>query len=178
MALKPTIYKFSISLSDLERNRYDELNLTVAQHPSETAERMLTRVLVYCLTANDELEFTRGLSDNDEPDLWRHSLDGRILEWFEIGEPTADRLKKASRLADSVSVYSFNTKSDVWWTQTGLEIEKLGVMVVQFPWEAIHTLAGLLERTMQMSVTVTEESAYVATERGEIEISWRTLSGD
>ncbi|MDH5572857.1 MAG: YaeQ family protein, partial [Gammaproteobacteria bacterium] len=35
MALKPTIYKLRISLSDLNRDYYDTLNLTIAQHPSE-----------------------------------------------------------------------------------------------------------------------------------------------
>jgi len=96
MALKPTIFKFSVALSDVDRNRYEDLPLTVAQHPSETLERMMARVLAYCLNADDGLEFSKGLSDNEQPDLWRRSLDGRILDWIEVGEPSADRLRKAS----------------------------------------------------------------------------------
>ena len=78
MALKPTIFKFKISLSDLNRNHYDTLNLTVAQHPSETAERMMVRVLAFCINAQEHLVFTPGLSAVDEPDLWVHTLDGQL----------------------------------------------------------------------------------------------------
>ena len=117
MALKPTIYKFEINLSDMDRHVYDTLNLTVAQHPSESVERMMARVLAYCLNVSPELEFTRGVSATDEPDLWAHSLSGELLLWIDVGEPSADRLKKASRSGANAKVYSINTKSDVWWRQ-------------------------------------------------------------
>ena len=75
MALKPTIYKFRISLSDLNRDYYDTLNLTIAQHPSETMERMLIRFLAYCLNTQERLTFSKGLSSPEEPDIWAQSLD-------------------------------------------------------------------------------------------------------
>ena len=83
MALKPTIYKFDLALADMDRGCYESLSLTVAQHPSETVERMLVRVLAHCLHHHERLTFTRGLSDNEEPDLWQKSLDGRIERWIE-----------------------------------------------------------------------------------------------
>ena len=110
MALKPTIFKFDLSLADMDRNCYESLALTVAQHPSETTERMMVRVLARCLYHHERLAFTKGLSENDEPDLWQKSLDGRIERWIEVGEPSLDRLKKASRLAEDVVVISFNTR--------------------------------------------------------------------
>ena len=177
MALKPTIYKFSISLSDLDRGRYEDLNLTVAQHPSETVERMMVRVLAYCLNAEDGLEFTRGLSDNEEPDLWRRSLDSRILEWIEVGEPTASRIRKASRQAERVLVYSFNTKSEIWWDQVRGDVDLAAIEVFRISWEAMRTLADLIQRTMQMSVTVSGSSAFVATELGEVDVAWSRLIG-
>ena len=176
MALKPTIFKFNVSLSDLDRNRYEELALTVAQHPSETAERMMVRLLVYCLNAEEGLEFTRGLSENDEPDLWRRSLDGRMLDWIEVGEPAANRLRKASRLSERVLVYSFNTKSEIWWQQTGGSVASLAVDVYRFPWASIQRLAAMIERTMQMSVTISDSSLFVAAEQGEIEVALLKLS--
>ena len=115
MALKPTIFKFDIALADMDRDRYESLSLTVAQHPSETLERMLVRVLARCLFHEEALTFTRGLSENDEPDLWQKRLDGRIERWIEVGEPSMERLKKASRLAEEVVVIAFNTRTDVWW---------------------------------------------------------------
>ena len=122
MALKPTIYKFDIALSDIDEGRYENLNLTVAQHPSETIERMMVRLLAYCLNLNEGLEFTTGLSNTDEPDLVQRSLDGITLNWIEVGEPSAERVRNASTIARQVKVYCFNTKANVWWSQAQNEI--------------------------------------------------------
>lgn len=175
MALKPTIHKFNISLSDLDREYYDTLNLTVAQHPSESSERMLMRVLARCINAQERLVFTKGLSETEEPDLWVKSLDDLIELWIDVGEPGIDRLKKATRRASAVKVYSFNTKSTIWWEQLHLARSKLVVDVYRVDWTAITGLAALLERTMTMSVTITNDSAYIATERGECEVGWVAL---
>lgn len=175
MALKPTIFKFKISLSDLNRHYYDSLNLTVAQHPSETPERMMVRVLVFCINAQGQLAFTPGLSAVDEPDIWAHSLDGQLALWIDVGEPAADRIKKATRLAQSVKVYSFNSKSNAWWAQAGAPFNKLAVSVYQFEWEKIQALAALLQRTMDLSITITGDSAYIAAESGECEVDWTIL---
>ena len=107
MALKPTIYKFKIALTDLDRNYYDTLNLTIAQHPSETLERMMVRMLAFCINAQESLTLTKGLSTAEEPDLWAHTPDGRIALWIDVGEPAPDRIKKATRIAQMVKVYSF-----------------------------------------------------------------------
>ena len=177
MAQKPTVFKFNISLSDLNRNYYDTLNLTIAQHPSETLERMMARVLAFCINAQEHLVFTRGLSSTEEPDIWARTLDDRISLWIDVGEPAADRIKKATRISTSVKVYSFNakSKSDVWW-QKGLDrFKQLNVSVYQFPWQRVKALALLVERTMDFSVMITGDSAYVSTEQGECEVPWITL---
>lgn len=175
MALKPTIYKFKIALTDLDRNYYDTLNLTIAQHPSETLERMMVRMLVFCINAQESLALTKGLSTAEEPDLWVHTRDGRIALWIDIGEPAPDRIKKATRIAQMVKVYSFNTKSNVWWMQEQAKFALLTAAIIQFSWPDIQVLAKLAQRTMDISVTIAEESAYVATESGECEVSWIIL---
>ncbi len=175
MALKPTIYKFKIALTDLNRNYYDTLNLTIAQHPSETLERMMMRVLAFCINAQEFLTLTKGLSTVEEPDLWVHTLDGRIVLWIDVGEPAPDRIKKATRIAKTVKVYSFNSKSNVWWMQEHAKFNSLTAAIFQLQWSHIQALAKLVQRTMDISVTITEESAYVATESGECEVSWVTL---
>ena len=175
MALKPTIYKLRISLSDLNRNYYDTLNLTLAQHPSETIERMMVRVLAYCINAQEHLVFTKGLSEVDEPDIWVRTFDNQISLWIDVGEPAADRIKKASRLANEVKVYSFNSKSDVWWNQSQNKIKQLKASVFKFEWEDIQALAALVQRTMDISVSISGDSAYIATEQGECEVGWITL---
>jgi len=175
VAIKPTIYKFRISLSDLNRNYYDTLNLTIALHPSETLERMMARVLAYCLNGQEHLSLTRGLSEVDEPEIWLRSLDGQILLWIDIGEPSVERIKKATHISHSVKVYSFNSKSSVWWEQEKNKLMCLNASIYQFEWQNIQQLATLVQRTMDFSVTITGDSAFVATQSGECEINWSTL---
>lgn len=175
MAIKPTIYKLTISLSDLDRNYYDSLNLTIALHPSENLERMMARVIAYCINAQEYLSFTKGLSETEVPDIWVRTLDDQIALWIDLGEPSIDRVKKSCRQAQEVKVYCFNTKSDVWWEQSKNKINLLKASVYQFQWEEIQALAALVERTMSISVTITDGSAFVATKLGECDISWETL---
>lgn len=175
LALRPTIYKLRIELSDLNRDYYDSLNLTVAQHPSETLERMLARALAYCINAQENLSFTKGLSQTDEPELWVRTLDDSISLWIDVGEPDVERIKKATRVAREVRVYSFNSKSDVWWSQNQSSFAQLNARVFQFSRNDMETLANWVQRTMDWSVTISGDSAYVATEQGQCELSWRTL---
>ncbi|MCW8853436.1 MAG: YaeQ family protein [Gammaproteobacteria bacterium] len=175
MALKPTIYKFRISLSDLNRDYYDTLSLTIAQHPSENLERMMIRVMAYCINAQEYLAFTKGLSEVDEPDIWVRTLDDQIALWIDVGEPAVDRIKKSTRLAAKVKVYSFNSKSDIWWEQGRSRFSQLKASFYQFQWQDIQSLAALVQRTMDCSVTITGNSAYVATESGECDLSWQVL---
>ena len=175
MAIKPTIFKFKIALSDLNRNYYDALNLTLAQHPSESIERMMVRLLAYCINAHELLSFTKGLSAQDEPDIWLRTLDDQITLWIDVGEPSTDRIKKASRLSDRVLIYSFNTKSDVWWQQSQNKLKTFKAEVFRFDWKDIQALAKLIKRTMDISITISENSAYFATDMGEQEINWLRL---
>ncbi|MBN4075422.1 MAG: hypothetical protein COA71_11940 [SAR86 cluster bacterium] len=175
MALKPTIYKLRIALSDTNRHYYDTLNLTIAQHPSETIERMMVRMLAFCLNAQDNLTFAKGLSATEEPDLWARTLDDVLELWIDVGEPAPDRIKKATRLAQQVKVYCFNKKSDTWWSQGQASIKDLNAAVFQFPLNEIKALTSLVERTMDLSVTITENSAYIAAKNGECEVNWSVL---
>lgn len=175
MAIKPTIYKLKIALSDLNRELYDSLGLTIARHPSETMERMMVRVLAFCLNAEERLAFCKGLSDTDEPDLWSHSLDGTLQLWIDVGEPSADRVKKSSRLAQRVRVYCFNHKAPTWWRQNRDQLMKLDTDVYRFEWEQVEALAAISERGMDFSVTLTGNSVYVASELGECELLLDTL---
>ena len=127
MAIKPTIYKFKIELSNINQNHYETIPLTVALHPSETVERMMARTLAFTLHAEQQPVLGKGLSNAEEADLWAHDLDGQLALWVEVGEPAVERIKKASRLARRTIVYSFNSKSDVWWRQNQADIEKLRV---------------------------------------------------
>lgn len=176
MALKPTIHKARIALTDLDRNHYESLDLTVAQHPSETAERMCARILAYCINAAEGITFTTGISTPDQPDIRITSLDNRLLAWIDVGEPSPDRLKKASHLAEQVRVYSFNSKSDVWWRKEQARLGASGVEIFQFPWAQIEGLRELVMRTMDWSMTISESTAFITAGNGDREISWHQLT--
>jgi uncharacterized protein YaeQ len=176
MALKPTIYKVQIELADSDNNRYESLGLTLAQHPSETLERMAARLLAYCLNAGRGLEFTRGLSTADEPDLWQHSDNGEIAHWIEVGQPEPPRLRKACGRARLVSVYTFGKSSDTWWKLNG---EAIGALphcrAWQLDWQQTVDVAALLGRTVSLNVSIVGGVCYVDNGSGSASIEPRLL---
>jgi len=176
MALKPTIYKLKVFLSDTDRNFYETLDLTIAKHPSETRERMMARVLAFCINAQEHLIFSEGLSTPNEPDIWAHGLDGQLLTWIDVGEPASARIKKACRNARQVKVYSFNNKSDTWWKLNHKDLSSLNADFYQIAWLELQALTELLERTMDISITINGFSAYITSDKGECEIHWNTLA--
>jgi len=176
MALKPTIYKAQVELADSDSNRYESLAMTLARHPSETLERMAARLLAYCLNADRGLEFTRGLSTADEPDLWQHSDSGEIRHWIEVGQPEPARLRKACGRARQVSVYAFGKSSDTWWKLNGEVIAALPHLHAwQFDWPGICAISGLLDRSMQLSVSIVGGSIYVDNGSASASIEPRSL---
>lgn len=175
MAIKPTIYKLRVAITDLNRDYYDSLNVTIAQHPSETLERMMARVIAYCINAEEGLIFTKGLSEAEEADIWVPTLDEQYSLWIEVGEPMPDRVKKIARQGRVVKIYTFNTKSDVWWSQNQDKLTRLPASFYQLSWEQIQQLATKVQRTMDWSMTISENAVYVSTESGECEIIWKNL---
>lgn len=176
MALKPTIYKARLAISNLNTDYYNSHNLTLALHPSETIERMHARLLAFCLNAQQTPVFTKGLSTIEEPDLWVKALNDDISLWIDVGEPAPERIKKACRQAVQVKIYSFNSKSDTWWQQNRAKLTALAAEYLQFPWPEIEALAELTERTMDFSVTISGNSLYVASAKGDTEVSWTSLN--
>ena len=176
MALKPVIYKLNLNLSDLNRQHYPAYQLTIALHPSATLERMVARIIAFALNASDQLTMTKGLSTIEEPDLWAKSLDDQIELWIELGEPSVDRVKKASRLADRVKVYSFNSKSDVWWQQDSAKFKRLDADFIQLQCEQIQLLAEQVTRTMKWFVTISDNTASIHSDQGDVDVNWLLLN--
>lgn len=177
MAIKPTIYKLSIAISDFNRDYYDSVNLTVALHPSETVQRMMARIVAYCLNAQDNITFTKGLSNIEEPDIWVKTLDDQITLWIEVGEPSPERIKKSSRIAPEVKFYSFNSKSDTWWKQSKDKVSQFkNVKFYQFDWPQIQLLATFAERSMDWSLSISGDTVYIAAENQECELVVRELT--
>ena len=106
MALTALIYSFDVQLSLVDRGVYDSISFKAAQHPSESNEYLVTRVLAYCLEYREGISFSRGLAEPDEPAITVKDLTGAIQSWIEIGNPSADRLHRASKAAPRVAVYT------------------------------------------------------------------------
>lgn len=102
------LHRFQIDLSDIDRGVYESLDFRVAQHPSETYPYLLSRVLAYCLSYQEGLEFTPGgLSDPEAPALRKIGNHNVIDLWIEIGNPSARKLHKATKSAKKVTVFTY-----------------------------------------------------------------------
>ena len=131
MALKATIFKVELAVADLDRNVYENFSLTLAQHPSENDARMMVRLLAFMLFADERLEFGRGISSDDEPDLWLKDLTGAIDLWISVGQLDERWLRKAAGRARRVVVLSYGDRAvDAWWEQNRNTLEKLSNLTV------------------------------------------------
>jgi uncharacterized protein YaeQ len=163
MAVKATIFKAELQVSDMDRHYYATHALTLAQHPSETEERLMVRLLAFALNASEDLAFGRGISTDDEPDLWRRDLTGVIELWIEIGQPDESRIRKACGRAGEVRIYCFSGRSaDIWWAKNAdLLARHANLRVFNVPAEASAQLAALASRNMQLQVLVQDGEVQV-----------------
>ena len=111
MSPKSTVYKVELQVSDLDRHYYQEHNLTLALHPSETEERLMVRLLAFAMNADERLLFGRGLSTDDEPDLWQRDDTGEIALWIETGQPDEADIRRACGRARQVLIYTYSGRS-------------------------------------------------------------------
>ncbi len=162
MALPSTVYRAALQLSHVDRGRYETLSFSIARHPSETAERLVLRLLAYALCFGPELEFTRGICAGDEPDLWTKAPDGRVALWVEVGTPEPERLMKAARHAGRVVLLASGPNRYRW---DGPQLPKLAgipnLTVIGLDDRFVRQLAASLSRAIAWEVTVTGGSIYV-----------------
>lgn len=162
MALPSTIYRAGLQLADLDRHCYESLQITLAQHPSETPERLLARLLAYALCYREGLAFTRGVGAGDEPDLWAHEPDGRVALWVEVGLPDPARLQKAARHAGEVVLLAFGPTRFRW---EGMHLATLArisnLRVLGLDYAFLGALSAGLQRTIDWAITITEGVLYL-----------------
>jgi uncharacterized protein YaeQ len=178
MALKSTIYKAELQIADMDRHYYGDHSLTIARHPSETDERMMVRVAAFGLFADERLEFCKGLSDTDEPDLWQKDLTGQIETWIEVGQPDERRIAKASGRADRVVVIAYAGRTaDIWWQGVKGKIERLQNVTIWSLDDGIaEALGKMAERTMRLQLMVQDGDVSLGSEKADaVEIRWTVL---
>ena len=162
MALPSTIYRVNIQLSDIDRGVYETLQATVARHPSETAERLVARLLAYAMFYEEGLQFTKGISASDEPDIWLKSPDDKVIHWVEVGLPDAERLLKAVRHAERVALFACGASLRVWEVQQLPKLTKVdNLRIITVDQSFINRLVILLERVIAWEITITEGTLYL-----------------
>lgn len=156
MALTATVRKVALNISDIDRGYYAEHVLTYAQHPSETDERLMVRIIAFVLFADERLQAGAGLSVEEEPDLWKHDYTGAIEHWVDLGQPDPTRLKKACARSTAVSVVNYGDQAaETWWTKNSGTLSRLdNLTVVGLDAATVEQLGARIARSMRFDVLV------------------------
>ncbi|HEU0219987.1 MAG TPA: YaeQ family protein [Gallionella sp.] len=178
MAIKATVFKAALQIADMDRHYYADHVLTLARHPSETDERMMVRLLAFALYAGESLIFGKGISSDEEPDLWQKDLTGAIERWIEVGLPDERAIRKACGRASQVAVISYGRAANIWWNENRDKLQRLSnLTVLNLPTETTLALAALASRNMQMQCTIQEGHIMITSDTGMIEIEPKVLQG-
>jgi uncharacterized protein YaeQ len=177
MALNATIFKADLQIADMDRHYYQSHGLTIARHPSETDERMMVRVLAFARHAHEALTFAKGLSDTDEPDIWRKDLTGAIELWVEVGQPEEKRILKACGRADQVVLYTYGGHgATIWWNQIASKLARLkNLTVISLASATTQALAELAQRSMQLQCTIQDGDIWLGGNEGTVQVEMSTL---
>jgi len=163
MALKATIYKANIELADMDRNYYDSLQLTLAQHPSETDQRFMVRLICFILNAHNDLQFGKGVSDEDEAAIWQINYSDEIALWIELGQIDEKRIKKACNRAAHVKLYCYGSSVETWWSQSQNALNKFPKLSIeQFETSTTDALVKLLSRTMEFQCSIQDGQLWLS----------------
>lgn len=169
MAIGSTIFKAGLSIADMDRHYYETHELTLAQHPSETDERLMIRLIAFALNASERLIITQGVSGDDEPHLWEKNYGGDIDLWIELGQVDEKRVRKACGRAQNVIIYTYNLNTATpWWNQNkGLFSRFKNLRVIH-----LHTdnVEALCERSMKIQCNITDNELSFHSDKGEAHI--------
>ena len=176
MAQKATIYKVELSVSDMDRHYYETHKLTVAKHPSETDERLMVRLLAFALNAHEQLELTKGLSTDDEPDIWHKSLSGELELWVALGLPSGKIIRQSCGKAKKVIVYSYGRTADVWWEKVKNSTTRFdNLEVVNFSEVDTRDLGNLASRSMKLQVNIQDGDVMVSVDESIVYVTQAKL---
>ncbi|TQS72697.1 YaeQ family protein [Rhodobacteraceae bacterium] len=164
MAQKSTIYKVELSVSDMDRHYYETHKLTVAKHPSETEERLMVRILAFALNAHEHLEMTKGLSTDDEPDIWQKSLSGELELWVTLGLPSEKLVRQSSGKADKVVIYSYGGRTaEMWWDKIQNSTNRFdNLQVFNLTDADTNALEKLASRAMKLQVNIQDGEVMIS----------------
>lgn len=177
MALNATVFKAELNIANMDTHYYHSHHLVLARHPSETDERMMSRLLAFALNAHEHLQFTKGLSTDDEPELWQKSLSDEIELWIELGQPDEKRIRKACGRAKQVIVYCYGGRAaEIWWEQNSKHLVRFNnLRIINFPKPATEALANMSHRTMQLNVSMQDGEVSFSDNEQNVDLTPQTF---
>jgi uncharacterized protein YaeQ len=165
------MHRFRVTLSDVDRSVYENLDFRVARHPSESARYLVTRALAYCLSFEEGIAFSKGgVSSTDEPPIAVRDPTGLLLAWIDIGSPSADRLHKAAKAAKRVALYTHVEPALLRREASSRPIHRLDeIEVYRFDPTLLDAVESLLGRSTDLELVRNDGRLYVTVERTVIE---------
>jgi len=147
----------------MDRHYYETHKLTVAKHPSETDERLMVRLLAFALNAHEQLELTKGLSTDDEPDIWQKSPSNELEVWVALGLPSDKIVRQSCGKANKVVIYCYGGKTaKMWWDKIKNSTNRFdNLQVVNFSENDTNDLSKLANRSMKLQVNIQDGDVMV-----------------
>lgn len=171
MALKATVFKLRLHIADMDRHYYNEHAITIARHPSETDLRMMIRIAAFALNASESLSFCKGISTDDEPDLWQKSLSDEIELWIELGQLDEKRIRQASAKAHQMKIYTYQEKAaSVWRDQMAGKVSRFSNLEIASLQFEEDTLTALAERNMEITATIQDGELSLSSTAGNTDL--------
>jgi len=170
MAIKSTIFKVQLNIADMDRHYYADHNLTIARHPSETDLRMMVRLVAFALNADEQLSFTKGISTDDEPDLWNKSLSDEIVTWIDLGQPDEKRIRQACGKSQRVKIYTYQERpASVWRGEIEGNLSRFNNLdIIDLSGGDLDALANLAERNLQLSAMISDGELTFTSDAGNV----------
>jgi len=171
MATKATIFKANVNIANMDTHYYAEHSLTIAQHPSENDLRLMVRLTAFILNATETLEFTKGIDQDDEPDLWQKSMSGDIELSIILGQPDEKRIKKASGISDKVIIYTYQDgMASSWFKQNEKVLKRfknINVVFVSFD----NDIEEICSRSMELQCNTLDQELTIISGDNSIIVS-------
>ncbi len=166
MALKSSVHKLRMNVSNLNIHHYEEYSLTVAKHPSENNLRMVIRILAFAFYAQEDIQFTKGLSSDSEPDIWKINFDGSIAHWIELGIPEEKRLRQSCSKAQKVSLFTYHGKqAEQWFQSMSDHIQRFDHLnIIHFMFDDPEFLASFGDKSMDFEVSIEDNEIWLSSQ--------------
>lgn len=178
MAQRSTVHSVHIELCDTDRQVYEELQMSVARADSETALRLVARLLAYCLCYQPDIAFTAGVASGEEPDVWVREPGDRVKLWIEVGLPDPKRLTKAARHCESVLLLAYGHRLPAWQVEhLPLFARVSNVTIAALDLRFLEQLSALLDRRIDWSLTISGGTLYLTCGGHTLETTLQALTG-